>query len=207
MDHPNKASTPAPGPDSAPLQNLTIPISRTASWDDMKGSERVRHCGLCRKDVYNLSAMPRPEAAALLAGNVDGKLCVRLYRRSDGTVVTGDCSTSTPVKVRRMLGKVPRAATAAVAAGAAAVAVTVAHALPARHQVLMGHPCPCRRPSRKRLRSEAHLDERRPARQAHVRLVVADVGVQLDLPDAVVQHQADRAAGQDSIISASGPYR
>ena len=98
---------------------------------------------MCRKDAYNLSAMPRPEAAALLAGNVDGNLCVRFYRRGDGTVVTSDCGTSTPVKVRRMLGKVPRAATAAAGvAGAAAVAVAVAHALPARHQVLMGAPPP-----------------------------------------------------------------
>lgn len=138
MDHPGKESTRAPETDSALLRNLTIPIACTASWDDMTGSDRVRHCGLCRKDVYNLSAMPRPEAAALLAGNVDGKLCVRFYRRGDGTVVTSDCSTSTPVKVRRMVGKVPRAA----AAGAAAVAVAVAHALPARHPVLMGAPPP-----------------------------------------------------------------
>jgi len=143
MDHPGKESTPAPETDSALLQNLTIPIACTASWDDMTGSDRVRHCGLCRKDVYNLSAMPRPEAAALLAGNVDGKLCVRFYRRGDGTVVTSDCSTSTPVKLRRMLGKMPRAAAAAAgAAGAAAVAVAVAHALPARHPVLMGAPPP-----------------------------------------------------------------
>lgn len=145
MNPPSKDSTPSPDPDSALLQNLTIPISCTESWDDMKGSERVRHCALCRKDVYNLSAMPRPEAAALLAGNVDGNLCVRFYRRGDGTVVTNDCTTSTPVKVRRMLGKLPRAArVAGVAgvAGAAAMAVTVAHAMsdPKPETVLMGAP-------------------------------------------------------------------
>jgi len=109
MDHPGKASTPAPDPDSALLESLTIPISCTESWDNMTGCERVRHCGLCRKDVYNLSAMPQAEAAALLARHVDENLCVRFYRRDDGTVVTGDCSASTPVKLRRVLGKVPRA--------------------------------------------------------------------------------------------------
>jgi len=142
MDHPGEESTPDPETDSALLRNLTIPIACTASWDDMTGSDRVRHCGLCRKDVYNLSAMPRPEAAALLAGNVDGKLCVRFYRRGDGTVVTSDCSTSTPVKVRRMLGKMPRAACVAGVAGAAAMAVTVAHAMsdPKPDTVLMGVP-------------------------------------------------------------------
>ena len=142
MDHPDKQPTPVPDADSVLLQNLTIPISCTESWDDMKGSERVRHCGMCRKDVYNLSAMPRPEAAALLAGNVDGNLCVRFYRRGDGTVVTSDCGTSTTVKMRRMLGKMPRAARAAGVAGAAAIAVTAAHAMshPQPVVVMMGAP-------------------------------------------------------------------
>ena len=131
MDHPGNEPGTVADPDDALLQNLMIPISCTAAWDDMAGNERVRYCGLCRKDVHNLSAMPKAEAAALLAGNVDGTLCVRFYRRGDGTVVTGDASTSAPVRVRRMLGKVPRAATA----------VAVAHA-PAEHHVMMGAPPP-----------------------------------------------------------------
>ena len=99
----------------------------------MQGDERVRHCGLCRKNVYNLSSMPRAEAAALLAGNTKGELCVRFYRRSDGTVMTSDCSTSVRVKLHDALRTLPRmAAGAAGAAGAAMVAASVVHAAPGK---------------------------------------------------------------------------
>jgi hypothetical protein len=40
--------------------------------------------------------MPRDEAEALLAAR-EGKMCVRLYKREDGTVMTSDC----PVGVKR----------------------------------------------------------------------------------------------------------
>ncbi|HEX4493784.1 MAG TPA: hypothetical protein VH914_21465 [Acidimicrobiia bacterium] len=63
-----------------------------ASWDDMDGDDRVRHCAGCDKDVYNLSGMSRDDAEALLAATgVD--VCIRLYRRADGTVITRDCGT------------------------------------------------------------------------------------------------------------------
>jgi hypothetical protein len=62
----------------------------------MVGDDRVRFCGQCEKNVYNLSAMPRDEAEALLAAR-EGKMCVRLYKREDGTVMTSDC----PVGVKR----------------------------------------------------------------------------------------------------------
>jgi hypothetical protein len=57
----------------------------------------VRFCGQCDKSVYNLSAMTRAEAEALVASK-DGRVCVRLYQRQDGTVLTQDC----PVGVRRL---------------------------------------------------------------------------------------------------------
>jgi hypothetical protein len=111
------------------LRKLAVPIPCTASWDAMQGDERVRHCGLCRKSVYNLSAMPQADAAALLAANADGGVCVRFYRRSDGTVMTSDCGASPRVMLHRALRTLPRAAAgAAGVASAAAVAVAVAHA-------------------------------------------------------------------------------
>lgn len=122
-----------PDPDTASLQKLEIPIPCTESWEAMQGDEQVRHCGLCRKNVYNLSSMPREEAAALLAGNTDGSLCVRFYRRSDGTVMTSDCGTSVRVKLHDAMRSLPRmAAGAAGMAGAALVAASVAHAAPAK---------------------------------------------------------------------------
>lgn len=73
------------------LHRVEIPIPCTASWEAMQGDERVRHCASCNKNVFNLSAMAEDEAADLLAGNADGHLCVRFYRRADGTVLTSDC--------------------------------------------------------------------------------------------------------------------
>jgi hypothetical protein len=57
----------------------------------MTGDEGVRFCGKCRKNVYNLAAMSAPEARKLLKEAEGGTACLRLARRTDGTVVTGDC--------------------------------------------------------------------------------------------------------------------
>jgi hypothetical protein len=59
--------------------------------------ERVRFCSQCNLNVYNLSAMTRDEAKALLY-KTEGRLCVRFYRRSDGTVLTQNC----PVGLRAL---------------------------------------------------------------------------------------------------------
>jgi hypothetical protein len=69
----------------------------------MAGDERVRFCGLCRKNVYNLSALSR-EAAERLIEERQGKLCALLYRRADGTVLTSDC----PVGARAFVSRVTR---------------------------------------------------------------------------------------------------
>ena len=73
------------------LHRLQIASPCTASWEQMAGDERVRHCGGCDKNVFNLSAMPEAEAASLLAEQRAGGVCVRFYRRADGTVMTSDC--------------------------------------------------------------------------------------------------------------------
>lgn len=78
------------------LENIRIATPCRADWDDMRGDDRVRFCGQCEKNVYNLSEMTRAEAEALVRDK-EGRLCVRLYQRDDGTVLTSDC----PVGVRR----------------------------------------------------------------------------------------------------------
>jgi hypothetical protein len=72
-----------------------------ASWEDMIGDDRVRFCGQCSKNVYDLSALTRQDAEALLTKH-EGNLCVRLYRRADGTVLTADCPTGARAKKRRL---------------------------------------------------------------------------------------------------------
>jgi hypothetical protein len=56
----------------------------------MSGTDRVRHCSDCRKNVYNLSEMSR-EAVTSLIVEKEGNICVKFYRRFDGTVLTNDC--------------------------------------------------------------------------------------------------------------------
>jgi hypothetical protein len=67
----------------------------------MVGDDRVRFCVHCKKDVYDLSALQRDEAEALLAER-SGGMCARLYRRTDGTVLTADCPTGVRRKRRRL---------------------------------------------------------------------------------------------------------
>jgi hypothetical protein len=91
------------GTGSGQLEALRIASPCKASWAEMVGDERVRYCGLCAKNVYNFSAMTRAEAAALVRERT-GELCVRMYKREDGTVMTSDCPVGAKKKrVRRLL--------------------------------------------------------------------------------------------------------
>ncbi|HEX8266022.1 MAG TPA: hypothetical protein VF596_11490 [Pyrinomonadaceae bacterium] len=91
-----------------PLANVRVSSPCPANWDEMVGDDRKRFCGQCKLNVYNLSGMPRNEAESLLL-NAEGRLCVRFYRRTDGTVLTQDC----PVGWKALKRKVSRTATAA----------------------------------------------------------------------------------------------
>lgn len=77
------------------LKRVHIATPCPADWDKMVGDERVRFCGSCKLNVYNLSDMRRTEAETLVrqAEGEDGAahLCVRFYRRADGTMITRDC--------------------------------------------------------------------------------------------------------------------
>jgi hypothetical protein len=73
-----------------------------AAWDKMAGDARVRHCGDCHKNVYNLSEMTRADAEALLQKH-EGRLCVRYYVRADGTMLTADCPVGLLAAAHRRL--------------------------------------------------------------------------------------------------------
>ncbi|MEP7127113.1 MAG: hypothetical protein ABJE95_39635 [Byssovorax sp.] len=92
------------------LESIQIASPCTAKWDEMVGDERARFCKHCEKDVYNLSAMPRDEAESFMRERTSD-VCVRLYKRTDGTVLTADC----PVGVKRKRRR--KAAVAAVGGG------------------------------------------------------------------------------------------
>ena len=77
----------------------------------MQGDDRVRYCELCNLQVYNIAAMTQREAASLISGT-EGRLCARLYRRADGTVITKDC----PIGLRAIRRRAARMTAAAFAA-------------------------------------------------------------------------------------------
>jgi len=85
---------------SNPLDNIKVASPCSQDWGAMIGSERKRYCGDCKLNVYNLSGMTRDEAENLIQ-NSEGRLCVRFFRRADGTVLTQDCPVGwRAVKVR-----------------------------------------------------------------------------------------------------------
>jgi hypothetical protein len=94
------------------LNDLRIATPCRASWEAMRGDDRVRFCDSCSKQVYNVSGLTA-EAAVALIRESEGRLCVRLYRRNDGTVLTADCPVGLRSALRRRL---VRLATAGVVA-------------------------------------------------------------------------------------------
>ncbi len=83
------------------LEDVRIASPCSASWDAMKGDDRVRFCGACEKNVYNLSGMTRPEAMQFLRTH-EGHLCLRFYQRADGTILTQDCPVGLQAVKRRL---------------------------------------------------------------------------------------------------------
>jgi hypothetical protein len=108
------------------LDNLRIASPCKVDWDTMAGDERVRYCGQCAKNVYNVAGMTRDEAKKLLEDR-SGKLCLRIYRRADGTVLTSDCPVG--AKRKRRLAIFGAAAGAATAFGGLVATTTMGGAM------------------------------------------------------------------------------
>ena len=112
-------------PTSFSLDQIRVASPCSMRWDDLTpvdGGETVRHCGQCRLNVYNLSAMTRDEATALVQ-NAEGRVCGAFFRRADGKVLTRDCPVglrAARVRVVRMVGRVAAALGLVVTGGALA---------------------------------------------------------------------------------------
>lgn len=91
------------------LENVRVAAPCSADWDNMFGNERVRLCEQCQLNVYNLSEMSKTEAERLI-GQAEGRVCVRYYRRRDGSIITQNC----PIGLRAIKRRLSRVATAAV---------------------------------------------------------------------------------------------
>jgi hypothetical protein len=102
------------------LARVRIATPCNERFEDMSGDERVRHCDRCKKNVYDLSALTRDSAEALLRAHGEG-VCVRFYRRADGTVMTADCARGV-ARRRNVKGAIGAGVAAVVIAAAASLA-------------------------------------------------------------------------------------
>jgi hypothetical protein len=100
------------------LDNLQVAAPCPADWQKMKGDAKVRFCESCKLNVYNISEMTQAEAEQFIT-NKEGRVCVRLYKRKDGTIITSNC----PVGLRLIKRKLEWV-TAGVAAILAALGIT-----------------------------------------------------------------------------------
>jgi hypothetical protein len=92
------------------LDDARIASPCDKSWQVMSGDDRTRFCDSCEKHVYNLIGMSDDAVEALISEK-EGHLCVRLYQRADGTLLTSDC----PVGLRAVRRKLTRAVGAVAA--------------------------------------------------------------------------------------------
>ncbi len=102
-----------------PLNHVKIASPCSVDWEDMIGNDRRRFCGQCELNVFNLSDMTQREAEALI-NQAEGRLCVRFFRRADGSILTKNC----PVGLRAASQRLSRIATATLSAVVAFVAGT-----------------------------------------------------------------------------------
>ncbi len=86
------------------LEVLDVAEPCTEDWSAMRGDDVRRFCGLCHQNVFNLSAMDRATAERFVA-EAEGRVCIRFYRRLDGTVVTRDCAPDRLRAARRAAQK------------------------------------------------------------------------------------------------------
>lgn len=93
--------------DEALVQKLQIAAPCDVPWDSMDGDERTRFCGQCKLNVYNVAEMSTKEAAELVRQR-EGRVCLKLYRRKDGTIITDNC----PIGLKKTRDRIKRCAVA-----------------------------------------------------------------------------------------------
>ena len=76
--------------DKFDVDSLRVAKPCNVPWSSMPGDSVVRNCSDCRMNVYNIEGMSEAAVRDLVASRED-RLCIRLHRRGDGTVITADC--------------------------------------------------------------------------------------------------------------------
>jgi hypothetical protein len=93
------------------LNSLSVATPCPKAWADMVGDDRIRFCDQCNLNVYNLAELTATETQQLILSS-GGRVCGRLFRRADGTVLTRDC----PVGLQALRKRISRKTAAVFAA-------------------------------------------------------------------------------------------
>ncbi len=98
------------------LENLMIAAPCDVEWKDMVGNNQLRRCNACQLNVYNVKSLTSKELEELFQSDQarNGQLCMQLYRRADGTIITADCPRGLK-KIRAFSGRLWRMVAAAIA--------------------------------------------------------------------------------------------
>lgn len=87
------------GRKAANLDDVMIAAPCPAKWEEMQGDDVKRFCSKCALNVYNTSELTGQEIMDLMEQS-EGRTCLRLYRRQDGTLITKDCPVGTTMRER-----------------------------------------------------------------------------------------------------------
>lgn len=93
------------------FDSISVKSPCNESWDEMIGSDTIRFCSHCAKNVHDISAITRTEAERLIRQS-NGNLCVRYIKNPNGK----------PVNAPPKLTQIKRRAT--IAAGVLATSLT-----------------------------------------------------------------------------------
>ncbi|HKP12062.1 MAG TPA: hypothetical protein VJZ91_08135, partial [Blastocatellia bacterium] len=115
-----------------PLDAISVLKPCPADWQAMAGDRRRRFCQECNKHVYNLSAMSRDEAEALVA-RFEGRLCARFERADDGVILTDDLRAAPHLISRRVSPVGAALVTAIIGLSGNAMTTTANPSTPAVH--------------------------------------------------------------------------
>ena len=84
------------------LDSARIASPCPALWSEMEGDDEMRYCKLCKLNVFDVSQMTSEEAERMLREK-SGRLCMRIYRRADGRILTKDCPVGVSGVRRRIV--------------------------------------------------------------------------------------------------------
>lgn len=82
------------------LDQLKVVTPCSSSWELMSGNNQKRFCADCNKSVFDFSQMTRRQVEAVVAAH-QGKLCGRITRRPDGSLLTLETPPPIQISTRR----------------------------------------------------------------------------------------------------------